>query len=71
MERLTHKAIFRAGYKANRNVPLWECIDKLGQYEDTGLTPEQIREIDRLYAEKCKEVAEYRKRLGETAGVKK
>lgn len=68
MERLTHKAIFRAGYKANRNVPLWECIDKLGQYEDTGLTPEQIREIDRLYAEKCKEVAEYRKRWG--AGVK-
>lgn len=29
----------------------------LKAYEDTGLTPEQIREIDRLYAEKCKELA--------------
>lgn len=70
MERLTHKAIFRAGYKANRNVPLWECIDKLGRYEDTGLTPEQIREIDQLYSEKCREVAEYQKKLGAAAGVK-
>lgn len=31
---------------------------KLGEYEDTRLTPEQIKEIDRLYAEKCKELAE-------------
>ena len=28
---------------------------KLEEYEDTGLTPEQIREIDKLYAEVCKE----------------
>ena len=34
----------------------------LKAYEDTGLTPEQIREIDRLYAEKCREVAEMRQR---------
>lgn len=61
MERCTHKARFKAGYKANRNVPLWQCLDRLGQYEDTGLTPEQIREIDHLYSEKCREVAEYRK----------
>lgn len=61
MKRLTHKARFEAGYKANRNVLLWECIDKLGQYEDIGLTPEQIREIDRMYSEKCREVAEYQK----------
>lgn len=32
---------------------------KLAAYEDTGLTPGQIREIDKLYAEKCKELAEY------------
>ena len=25
----------------------------LKKYEDTGLTPEEIREIDRLFAEKC------------------
>ena len=34
----------------------------LKAYEDTGLDPEQIRQIDRLYAEKCREVAELRQR---------
>lgn len=33
----------------------------LKKYEDTGLTPEQIREIDKLYTEKCRELAEYQK----------
>ena len=32
------------------------CIERLGQYEDIGLTPEQLLEIDKLYAEKCKEL---------------
>lgn len=32
----------------------------LKAYEDTGLTPEQIREMDRLYTEKCREVAKLR-----------
>lgn len=36
------------------------CV--LKNYEDTGLTSEQIREIDHLYAEKCREVAELRQR---------
>lgn len=36
--------------------------EKLANYEETGLTPEQIREIDRLYTEKCREVAELRQR---------
>lgn len=34
----------------------------LKAYEDTGLTPEQIREIDRLYTEKCRKVAELQQR---------
>lgn len=34
MERLTHKARYQAGYKANIDVHVWECIDKLGQLED-------------------------------------
>lgn len=34
MERLTHKARYEAGYKANKNVHDWECVDKLGQLED-------------------------------------
>ena len=61
MDRLTHKARYEAGYKQNKNVNMWECIDKLGQYEDIGLTPAQIREIDKLYKEKCEEVARYQK----------
>lgn len=36
------------------------CV--LKNYEDTGLTPEQIREIDRLYTEKCRKVAELQQR---------
>lgn len=35
-----------------------DAMVRLGVYEDTGLTPEQIREIDKLYAEKCRELAE-------------
>lgn len=44
------------------------CLEKkkaliqLKRYEDTGLMPEQIRQIDRLYAEKCREVAELQQR---------
>ncbi len=38
-----------------------EILDRLGEYEDTGLTPEQIREMDKLYREKCEEVNELKK----------
>lgn len=39
-------------------------IDRLAAYEGIGLTPEQIREVDRLYAEKCREVAMLKGELG-------
>lgn len=61
MERLTKKLEHFGGYSARLSKTIWQCIDRLGQYEDTGLTPEQIREIDQLYSEKCREVAEYQK----------
>lgn len=38
-----------------------ECFNKLAEYEDIGLTPEQLIEVDKLYAELCKELAEYKK----------
>lgn len=38
-----------------------ECYRRLSEYEDTGLIPEQIREMDKLYTEKCREVAELKK----------
>ena len=41
---------------------LGEVCEKLASYEDTGLTPERIREIDRLYSEKCRDLADERKK---------
>ena len=38
-----------------------KCFNMLGAYENTGLTPQQITEIDHLYKEKCKELAKYKK----------
>ena len=70
MERLTHR--YRDGvawvslnkvYKMGKNKCVGEPISVLAAYEDTGLTPEQIQEIDRLYAEKCREVEELKAML--------
>ena len=36
------------------------CVEKLARYENTGLEPEQIRELDKLYLEKCLEVTALR-----------
>ena len=47
--------------------PSPDCIDFLQnayqRYADLGLTPEQIKEIDELYREKCEEVVELRRKL--------
>ncbi|MBS6723686.1 MAG: hypothetical protein KH268_11965 [Clostridiales bacterium] len=62
VERLTHKranGIKEGHWSPNKKQ---ELVDALAAYEDTGLTPEQIRQIDRLYEEKCREVAELRQR---------
>lgn len=45
MERLTHKARYEAGYKLNKGIKEWQASDRLGAYENTGLTPEQIQEL--------------------------
>lgn len=39
--------------------PIQQAFDKLSDYEDTGLTPDQIREIDKKYAELEVEVQQY------------
>ena len=36
-------------------------MNRLREYEDTGLTPEQIIEMDKMYAELAKEVMQLRK----------
>lgn len=47
-----------------RNVPGWlyGCICRLHEYEKLGISPQQIKEIDTLYAAKCREVAELEQR---------
>lgn len=42
---------------------LTEILEKLAAYEDIGPTPEQLLEIDKMYAEKCREVVELRTEL--------
>ena len=54
--------------EAGRNT-MDEILDLLASYENLELTPEQIREIDRLYSEKCKEVAELKKNLMKHKGL--
>lgn len=48
----------RLGREVDGTVELLEEVcGILKEYEDAGLAPEQIREMDRLYKEKCKELA--------------
>lgn len=42
-----------------------KLAERLKEYEDTGLMPEQIRQIDAMYAEKCKEVSRLKKMIKE------
>lgn len=60
MKRLTHKRNngIKIGYWSPAKKE--ELVQRLAAYEDTGLAPEQISELDKLYAELCKELAKYR-----------
>lgn len=54
MERLTE---YHAGVAVLKNKEKHkDAMQRLAEYEDIGLEPEQIKEIDKLYFEKCKEV---------------
>ena len=55
MERLTHKARYEAGYKLKKGVKEWQASDRLGAYENTGLTPEQVMELKERNAAKVPE----------------
>lgn len=37
------------------------AIKELEGFKEIGLTPEQLREVDKLYTEKCEELAQYKK----------
>lgn len=38
-----------------------QVCSRLAEYEELGLMPEQLRQIDKLYKEKCEELAELQK----------
>ena len=40
-----------------------EIYERLAQYEDIGLTPEQLMQIDKMYADRCREIAELERRI--------
>lgn len=45
----------------NASTTLEEVIRRLAAYEDLGITPEQVRELDRICTEKMQEVEKYHK----------
>jgi len=76
MERLTARDRGHAYYKKCFEEPcigggceIEDCklkidiCENLARYEDLGVTPDQIREIDELYTEKCEEVNQLKKQL--------
>ena len=83
MERLTEKARNCDGtavakeslvieYGLRKGTPSNYCcavLTKLAEYEDLGLEPEQIREMDKLYAEQAKELGEYKKAEEKLNGI--
>lgn len=71
MERLTEwideeNAIPRMDLRNNGHE---KCCRRLAAYEDTDLTPDQIRQIDQLYREKCEELARYKAAIAEARKV--
>lgn len=75
MERLTEKTESGDGYfyptcfeKCNGDPEdcaecdfEYEICQRLGEYEDIGLTPEQIMEIDKMYRELAEKLAQHEK----------
>lgn len=45
----------------NQPLPVQNAVKKLLEYEKTGLEPEQIFKMDRLYREMCEALARYEK----------
>lgn len=63
MERLTHERSngIRTGYWSPDKKE--RLVERLAEYENTGLTPEQLKEIDALYLAAVKELGEAQKQL--------
>lgn len=60
MERLTERLNDELNGIWVKDHDYISAAKKLAAYEDSGLTPEQIREMDRMYMEQAKELLEYK-----------
>lgn len=47
--------------------PIQKTFNRLAEYEDLGITPDQTKEMDRLYSEKCEQIKDIEKRLEKEA----
>lgn len=41
--------------------PIETALERLAQYEDIGLTPDQLLVVDKMYEDRCREIAELKK----------
>ena len=60
--KITSNSACNASSEENHANAIEIVLDALQSFLELGLTPEQIREIDKLYTEKCKELAEEKKK---------
>lgn len=68
MERLTDGKVYtfeRKKVEKIENDYIMNVQKRLSEYEDLGITPEQVREMSHLYQQKCEEVARLEKRIEE------
>ena len=63
MERLTERLNDELNGIWVKDHDYISAAKKLAEYEDLELTPEQIKEIDKIYSEQAKELGEYKKIL--------
>ena len=60
--KITSNSACNASNKENHANAIEIVLDALQSFLELGITPEQIREIDKLYTEKCMELAEEKKK---------
>ncbi len=48
---------------SNAPLPIYNALERLLDYERLGLDPDELARIDKMYAEKCRELAEVKKDL--------
>lgn len=46
-----------------------DCMERLAAYEDTGLTPEQMRQIDGQFREQARELMKYRSKENQVPDI--